>query len=125
MGHQGEGGRPYFIYLDDQLEEVMVESLVEIVPSEEGRIDKKVGGRSTRPKAAQQGDITAAMPGTVMKVKVQVGDKVREGETILIVEAMKMENEVHTPISGEVKAIYVAEGDKINPDEVLVMVRAT
>ncbi len=125
MGHQGEGGRPYFIYLDDQLEEVMVESLVEIVPSEEGRIDTKVGGRSTRPKATQQGDITAAMPGTVMKVKVQVGDKVREGETILIVEAMKMENEVHTPISGDVKAIYVAEGDKINPDEVLVMVRAT
>ncbi|MHB8481721.1 MAG: sodium-extruding oxaloacetate decarboxylase subunit alpha [Nitrospiria bacterium] len=123
MGHQGEGGRPYFIYLDDQLEEVMVESLVEIVPSEEGRIDKKVGGRSTRPRATQQGDITAAMPGTVMKIKVQAGDKVRAGDTVLIVEAMKMENEVHTPIAGEVKAIYVVEGDKINPDEVLVMVR--
>ncbi|MFI5303727.1 MAG: sodium-extruding oxaloacetate decarboxylase subunit alpha [Nitrospiria bacterium] len=123
MGHQGEGGRPYFLYLDDQLEEVMVESLMEIVPSEEGRIDKKVGGRSTRPKAVHQGDVTAAMPGTVMKVKVKVGDKIRTGDTILIVEAMKMENEVHSAINGIVKEIYVSEGDKINPDEVLVMVR--
>ncbi|HXN07665.1 MAG TPA: pyruvate carboxylase subunit B, partial [Nitrospiria bacterium] len=123
MGHQGEGGRPYFIYIDDQLEEVMVESLVEIVPSEEGRIDKQVGGRSIRPKASQPGDVTAAMPGTVMKVKVRPGDKVKTGETVLIVEAMKMENEVHSPIDGEVKAVYVAEGDKINPDELLVMVR--
>jgi len=39
------------------------------------------------------------------------------------VEAMKMENEVHTPISGVVEKIYVSEGDSVNPDEVLVQVR--
>ncbi|HXC62425.1 MAG TPA: pyruvate carboxylase subunit B, partial [Nitrospiria bacterium] len=123
MGHHGEGGRPYFIYVDDQLEEVLVESLVEVVPGAEGRIGVEMTGHSTRPKATREGDITTAMPGTVVKVKVRIGDRVKAGETVLIIEAMKLENEVHTPIAGEVKAIHVLEGDRVNPDEVLVVVR--
>lgn len=55
------------------------------------------------------------MPGTVIKIKVKSGD------TILVIEAMKMENEVHTPITGEVKDIK--EGDSVNPDEALIVVR--
>ena len=123
MGYPGEGGRPYFIYVDDQLEEVMVESNVEVVPSVQGKIDTGAGGQSTRPKAAHEGDITTAMPGSVVGVRVQVGAQVKAGETVLVVEAMKMETEVHSPIAGEVKAVYVREGDRVNPDEVLVMVR--
>ena len=123
MGHKGEGGRPYFIYVDNQLEEALVESLVEVVPSIVGQIDSKVGGHSRRPKAASEGDVTTAMPGTVVSVKVRIGDKVKAGDTVLIVEAMKMENEIHTPIDGEVKEIYVSEGDSVNPDEVLIVVR--
>jgi pyruvate carboxylase subunit B len=123
MGHPGEGGRPYFIYVDDQLEEVMVESQVEVVPSIDGQIDTKAVGQSIRPKATQEGDITTAMPGVVVSIKVRVGDRLNTGDTVLIVEAMKLETEVHSPISGEVKAIYVNEGDRVNPDEVLVVVR--
>ena len=63
------------------------------------------------------------MPGTVVKIKIRVGDKVEAGDTVLIVEAMKMENEVHTPISGVVEKIFVSEGDSVNPDEVLVVIR--
>ena len=123
MGHPGEGGRPYFIYVDDQLEEVMVESLVEVVPSIDGQIDTKAVGQSIRPKATHDGDITTAMPGVVVSVKVRVGDRLNVGDTVLIVEAMKLETEVHSPIAGEVLAIYVNEGDRVNPDEVLVAVR--
>jgi pyruvate carboxylase subunit B len=123
MGHPGEGGKPYFIYVDGQLEEVMVESLLEVVPSAEGKIDTQVGGRSTRPKAIHEGDVTTPMPGVVVKVKITVGHRVKAGETVLVVEAMKMQNEVHTPIGGLVKAVYVDEGDRVNPDEVLVEVR--
>ncbi|MFQ5454596.1 MAG: sodium-extruding oxaloacetate decarboxylase subunit alpha [Nitrospirota bacterium] len=123
MGHPGEGGRPFFLYVDDQLEEVMVESLVEVVPSEVGKIDTKIGGRSIRPKVSHEGDVVTAMPGSVVSIKVSIGDRVKAGETVLIIEAMKMENEIHTPVSGEIKDIYVKEGDKVNPDEVLVRVR--
>ncbi len=123
MGHKGEGGRPYFIYVDNQLEEALVESLFEVVPSTVGQINSKVGGHSRRPKSTGEGDVTTAMPGTVVSVKVRIGDKVKAGDTVLIVEAMKMENEIHTPIDGEVKEIYVSEGDSVNPDEVLIVVR--
>lgn len=123
MGHPGEGGRPYFIYVDDQLEEVIVESLVEVVPSVSGVIDARATGHSIRPKAREEGDVTTPMPGTVVKVKVNKGDKVEAGDTVLVIEAMKMENEIHTPISGTVKKIYVSEGDNVNPDEVLLVVR--
>lgn len=123
MGHPGEGGRPYFIYVDDQLEEILVDSLVEVVPSVSGVIDVKSTGHSIRPKAAGEGDVTTPMPGVVVKIKVKIGDRVEAGDTVLIVEAMKMENEVHTPVSGEVEKIYVSEGDSVNPDEVLVVVK--
>jgi pyruvate carboxylase subunit B len=123
-GHKSEGKRPYFLYVDNQLVEVIVEPLVEIVPSEEGLIDsRKAGSASRRPKAEAPGDITTAMPGSVVRMKVAKGDTVKEGDTVLIVEAMKMENEIHTPVSGTVEDIYVAEGDMVNPDEVLVRIR--
>ncbi len=123
MGYPGEEGRPYFIYIDGHLEEVMVESLLEVVPSAEGRIDSHAGGRSTRPKVTHDGDVTTPMPGAVVSVKVKRDDRVKAGEVVLVIEAMKMQSEVHTSIEGIVKEIYVSEGDKVNPDEVLVEVR--
>lgn len=122
-GHKSDGKRPYFIWVDNQLVEVIVEPLVEVVPSEEGKISPNVGGQSRRPKAKEQGDVTAPMPGTVVRLKVKPGDQVKAGDTILIIEAMKMENEVHTPVSGSVQEIYVKEGDSVNPDEALVVIR--
>ena len=121
-GHKSEGKRPYFVWVDNQLVEVLIEPLVEVLPSEEGKISPNVGGQSKRPKPKEQGDVTAPMPGTVIRLKVKVGDTVKAGDTVLIIEAMKMENEVHTPVSGEVKEIYVKEGDSVNPDEALVIV---
>ena len=98
-------------------------SLLEVKPSAAGEIDVKAGGRSTRPKAAHDGDVTAPMPGVVVRVSVSEGETVSQGQAVLIVEAMKMQSEVHTPIGGVVKKIYVVEGDRVNPDEVLVAVR--
>ena len=123
MGHPGEGGRPYFIYIDGQLEEVMVESQLEVVQSEEGRIAADTGGQSIRPKVCRDGDVTTPMPGVVVAVKVKEGDRVEAGAVVLVIEAMKMQSEVHTSIAGVVKAIHVSEGDRVNPDEVLVEVR--
>jgi pyruvate carboxylase subunit B len=122
-GHKSEGKRPYFIYVDDQLEEVLVEPLVEVLPSEDGVIDMRATGQSIRPKAQEAGDVSTPMPGTVVKIRTKKGDKVKVGDTVLIVEAMKMENEIHTPIDGTVMNIFVIEGDMVNPDEVLVQIR--
>ncbi|MBI5894212.1 MAG: pyruvate carboxylase subunit B, partial [Deltaproteobacteria bacterium] len=121
-GHKVEGKRPFFLKIDDRLEEVMIESLTEIIPTTAGEIEAKPTTQSVRPRAKEKGDVTAPIPGKVTSIKVSEGDKVSAGDTVLTVESMKMENEVHTPIDGVVKKIYVKVGDSVNPDETLVKI---
>ncbi|MBI5588155.1 MAG: sodium-extruding oxaloacetate decarboxylase subunit alpha [Deltaproteobacteria bacterium] len=119
-GHRVEGKRPFFISVDNRLEEVMIESLTEVIPTTAGEIERPSITQSVRPKAKKEGDVTTPIPGKVTSIKVSVGNRVSEGDTVLTVEAMKMENEVHTPISGTVKRILVKIGDSVNPDETLI-----
>ncbi|MDP2682159.1 MAG: sodium-extruding oxaloacetate decarboxylase subunit alpha [Deltaproteobacteria bacterium] len=121
-GHKVEGKRPFFLKIDDRLEEVMIESLTEVIPSTAGEIEAKPTTTSVRPKAMKKGDVTAPIPGKVTSIKVSEGAKVNAGDTLLTVEAMKMENEVHTPMDGVVKKIYVKVGDSVNPDETLIVI---
>ncbi len=64
--------------------------------------------------------IKAPMPGMVIKVHVNVGDEVRKGDKILIIEAMKMENAVSSPINGVVKTVNAVEGKGVEKDELLI-----
>jgi pyruvate carboxylase subunit B len=63
------------------------------------------------------------MPGTIVTVKVNVGDKVNAGDGVLVIEAMKMENEIQASKSGTVVAIHVAKGDSVTPDETLIEIQ--
>jgi biotin carboxyl carrier protein len=62
------------------------------------------------------------MPGKVIAVLVAQGDSVERGQGLVIVEAMKMENEVRSPITGEVKEIKIKPGDTVEGGAVLVVV---
>lgn len=70
-----------------------------------------------------KGAVTSAMPGIVIKIKVKVGEKVKKGDTIAILESMKMENTINSPISGEVKKICVNEDDTVSRDDILIIIR--
>jgi len=123
VGHKKDGKKPYFIKIDGRLEEVVVEPLVEVVPTgEEVEIKGELTSSSKRPRATKEGDVTSPMPAKVVEIKVKEGDKVNEGDVVAIVEAMKMQNELHAPISGTVKAIYVKVGDNVNPDEAIMTI---
>ncbi len=122
-GHKTEGKRPYFLYVDDHLVEVIVEPLFEVLPSEMGKVDARATKQSIRPKAIEPGDITTAMPGRIVKIMVKKGDSVKSGDTVMVIEAMKMENEIHSPLDGIVLDIFVSVGDSVNPDEVLAQIR--
>ena len=92
-----------------------------MVPTESGVLDsQRVTKASRRPKASKEGHVTSSMPGTIVDVVVKVGAKVKAGDAVLVIEAMKMENEVPAPIAGTVKAVNVVKGDSVNPDEALV-----
>jgi len=58
-------------------------------------------------------EIKAPMPGMILKIKKQAGDKITKGETILILEAMKMENDLRAPKSGYIKDIFINEGTPV------------
>jgi biotin carboxyl carrier protein len=68
-----------------------------------------------------EGAIVAAMPGTITDVKVKQGDTVKRGDTLLILEAMKMENEIKAHCDGVVSTIEVAKGAAVNAGMVLMV----
>jgi biotin carboxyl carrier protein len=58
--------------------------------------------------------ITAQMPGVILRVYVKPGDRVSSGTPLCVLSAMKMENEIRSPVDGEVKNIYIEESDKVS-----------
>jgi pyruvate carboxylase subunit B len=72
--------------------------------------------------AAQGTPVTAPMPGMVIRYEKQVGEAVEEGETVVIIEAMKMENALPAPKSGVIFAIHFDTGDAVSKDDVLALI---
>ena len=72
-----------------------------------------------RPSASGAGTVQAIMPGSIVRVLVNEGEQVEAGDVLLVLEAMKMENELHAPIAGVVKAVYASSGQAVEMNEVL------
>jgi pyruvate carboxylase subunit B len=110
VGEFGAGKRKLYLSMDGMPEEVVFEPLNEFAAN----------AKSGRKKASEPGHITAAMPGNIVDVLVQVGEEVSAGQAVLVTEAMKMETEIHANVAGKVNAIHVDKGDRVTPGEVLV-----
>ena len=68
------------------------------------------------------GTVIAPMPGTVISIAVTDGDSVSKGQTLLILEAMKMENEIMAPCDGTVQEVKISQGASVNAGDILVVV---
>jgi len=66
--------------------------------------------------------VQAPMPGKVVKALVAEGQEVSEGQGVMVVEAMKMENELRSPVDGTIKKVLVAEGKNVDAGEELVVI---
>ena len=71
-------------------------------------------------KTKQINAIKAPMPGLILEINVSVGQQVNEGDNLLILEAMKMENSFASPRTGTIKSIAVAKGDSVNKGQLLI-----
>jgi biotin carboxyl carrier protein len=80
------------------------------------------GRRHGALEAEGRQQIVAPMPGKVIRVLVQAGDQVGAGQGLLVVEAMKMQNEIRSPKGGIVERLHVKEGQPVNAGEVLCVV---
>ncbi len=119
-GRKSDGRKPYYIRVNEKLEEVYLEPIQEVLA---GVPEQPEAGSTTspkRPKPTKPGDVASPMPGRVVKVLVSKEERVNLGDSVLIIEAMKMESQVPAPIAGRVVAVYVKEGDDIKTDETLV-----
>jgi len=72
------------------------------------------------PAAAGANTVTAPMPGTILDIKVKPGDSVKNGQVLMILEAMKMENEIMAPADGTVASVNFNVGASVNSGDVLV-----
>ena len=94
--------------------EPVVETKVAATPVEAAPATTSTTGGTT---------ITSPMPGSILDVKVNVGDKVKFGQTLAILEAMKMENDIPATVDGEVAEIRVKKGDVVETDSVLIVLK--
>ena len=76
---------------------------------------------AAKPVSAGEQSIDAPMPGKIIEVKVSVGQAVKAGDTLLILEAMKMQNEIAAPSDGTVKSISVSAGQSVKVRDQLVV----
>ncbi len=128
-GHGSQTERPYYVSVDGVAEEVFVEALNEVEISGSGssngnapRSTQKPASGS-RPRPTHPGHVTTAMPGTIVDVLVKTGQKVKAGDPVLVIEAMKMENEIQASISGVIINLFVTKGDAVTPDQALLEIQ--
>jgi oxaloacetate decarboxylase alpha subunit/pyruvate carboxylase subunit B len=84
--------------------------------------EKKAAAAPAPAPAAEGTPLPAPMPGMIVKYEKNVGDEVAKGETVVILEAMKMENALASPVDGTVKAINYASGDSVAKGDVLFVI---
>ena len=114
--HVEVNGVPYTVELDKAPAEK--KSIIKPVKSPKAPRTETGEKLVATPVAPVSGGYTikAPLPGTVTSIKVKVGDNVNAGDTVCLLEAMKMENDIHTPKGGKVKEILVNVGDAVPQD---------
>ncbi len=110
----------YKVKVNGKLYEVELESVSE----NEGKVEApKQEAPKTAPVSDGQGTtLKAPLQGTILRINVAVGDTVKKGQAVVILEAMKLENEVVAPCDGVVKEIKVSKGQSVNNQDALLII---
>ncbi len=110
----------YNIKVNNKVYEVELEEVKEV----EGRVVKESSSDKVVLSGSVDGvSVKAPMPGTIINVKCSVGDNVKEGQVVAILEAMKMETEILSSSSGTVTSIGVEKGGQVNLDDVILTIK--
>lgn len=109
-----------------EVEEIEDKAAVKVTPPVSTPVAAPVGMASpaAAPAVLASGDtpVSAPMPGKVTKVLVTEGQAVKQGEVLLLLEAMKMQNEICASLSGTVKEIHVIAGQNVKNSEIMVVI---
>lgn len=94
---------------------------VKVAPAAAGKTIEAGAPKTEKPTGSSPGAVVSPMAGMILAVKAKVGDKVKAGDVLIMIEAMKMHNEVNSPHNGVVKQILAFEGEVVNSGDVLLM----
>ncbi len=108
-----KGGDGWKVSIDGSEFDIQVEQGRDLTPRRETK---------SRSGSTRSGTISSPIPGKVVSIHVSVGDSVEEGSVLMILEAMKMQNEVQAPISGTVAELNCETGDSIEANSPLVVI---
>jgi biotin carboxyl carrier protein len=114
-------GRSYEVSVREEKKGYLVDIGAHLIPV---RLEDPLARAGTAAASAVEGEavITSPMPGRVVGIKIDVGQEVKEGEGVVVVEAMKMENELHAPKGGKVTQVLVKVGDAVEAGQDLVTI---
>jgi pyruvate carboxylase len=90
---------------------------------EAGTYDTQLTRKFAQRKIYERHDprlIKAVIPGVIERIDTAIGKKVRQGDTLMILEAMKMHNRIKAPLNGTIKAVRVASGEKVTKGQILL-----
>jgi len=135
---KGQGLRTFNVFVDDEYFEVEVEesrgvpAITRITPSARPappptpspQPEKKAKEAAAEPATLAEGEvaIVAPMPGMIIDYKVKEGDKIKSGDVVVVLEAMKMENSLTSPADGVVKKLSFHAGSSVKKDDVLCII---
>jgi len=116
----GPNARRFLIEMDGQVKEIRIDALDAPMPPIGAVATQQVAEAVEETSA--NGAVTSPMQGTILKVNVKVGDSVKKGDVIAVLEAMKMENDIVAHSSGVVKAVYAQKGKNVEANSVLAVI---
>ncbi|MGL5346670.1 MAG: biotin/lipoyl-containing protein [Peptostreptococcaceae bacterium] len=114
--------KTYHITLNGKVYEVQIEDVTELKPENKASEPVKLTSAPTITKNSIGESITAPMPGTILNILVKEGEKVKKGQVLAVLEAMKMENEIVAPVDGEIASITVGKGQNVNLGDSLLKI---
>ena len=125
--------RIYKVKVNGKTYEVKILSVSETEPLEVKEVKASAPAASPAPEAKKEAPaassapaegttVEAPMQGVILNVLVKVGDSVKAGDNLVILEAMKLENEIKAPVDGKVLAVNVEKGNSVNAKDALVVI---
>jgi pyruvate carboxylase subunit B len=112
-GQNEDDGRRIELEIDGEREEVLVTDGTAATMQQQRK----------RPAPQDDGDVTTTMPGLIAEVLVKEGDTIEKGAPLFVIEAMKMQNEIASPVSGRIDKLYISKDDHVEPGETLIAIK--
>lgn len=115
-------GTSYVVTVDQEIKQ-QPQRVARPVATPAAQVAPAAGGSVQKSNAPAAGNkVTTPLPGTILDVFVNVGDAVKSGQTVVLLEAMKMENNIEADCDGTVKEVKVRKGDSVLEGDVLVVI---